>query len=337
MTGSDARVPRRQVLVALATGIGAIAAGCRDTRQPPRPVPSSVTPPPPITSRPSATSSTTASAASRYQPAAGEVLTEAKRVAGRAAERLATYQDATAHRPVIAGLLPGGQDPAGLLRAAGPLLLAGGSSTGAVVYAQLGGLTPDAAAVLVVLRQRFRRADGQETVTTRTLDLRLRRARGRWLLEGLASTGGRPAARPSRLSSVARAVLDDPRIQLPDSARWDIHRGAIHPRLLATMRAMAERFPYAVTVLASGHPPNVFGTSRPSNHSAGRAVDVYRVDGTLVIHQAGRAGAAFQLASWLDRRGVSELGSPWVFAGDQGRSFTNTVHRDHLHIGFDRA
>jgi hypothetical protein len=336
MTGSNARLARRQVLLALVTGIGALAAGCRNTSATPRPVPSSVTPQASATSRPPDTSSPTAAFGSRYQPAPGEVLTEAKRVAGRAAERLATYQDATAHRPVIAGLLGGGQDPAGLVRTAAPLLLAGGSSTGEVVYAQLGGLTPDAAAVLVVLRQRFRRADGQETVTTRTLDLRLRRAGGRWLLDRLASAGGQPAARPSQLSSVARAVLDDPRIQLPDSARWDIHRGTIHPRLLAAMRAMAERVPYAVTVLASGHPRNVFGTSRRSNHSAGRAVDVYRVDGKLVVH-AGRDGSAFQLARWLDRRGVSELGSPWVFAGDQGRSFTNTVHRDHLHIGFDRT
>jgi hypothetical protein len=330
-------MPRRQILVALATGIGAMAAGCRNTKETPPPVPSSVTPQAPGTSRPSGASSTTAGFVSRYQPAAGEVLAEAKTVAGRAAERLATYQDATAHQPVIAGLLPGDQAPAGLLRAAAPLLLPGGSSTGEVVYAQLGGLTPGAAAVLVVLRQRFRQADDQETVTTRTLDLRLRRARGRWLLDRLASAGGQAAARPPRLSSVARAVLDDPRIQLPDSARWDIHRDAIHPRLLATMRAMAERFPYAVTVLASGHPRNVFGTGRRSNHSAGRAVDVHRIDGKLVVNQAGRDAPAFRLAQWLDRRDVSELGSPWVFAGDQGRSFTNTVHRDHLHIGFDRT
>jgi hypothetical protein len=173
-------------------------------------------------------------------------------------------------------------------------------------------------------------------VTTRTLDLRLRRAGGRWVLDQLASIGGDPVPRPARLPAAARLVLDDRRIQLPDSARWDIHRGAVSERLLRTMRAMAERQPYAVTVLVSGHPANVFGTSRRSNHTAGRAVDIYAIGGRLVVHQHQGDTSASRLARWLDGRPISELGSPWPLPGGDARSFTNTVHRDHLHVGFDR-
>jgi hypothetical protein len=31
---------------------------------------------------------------------------------------------------------------------------------------------------------------------------------------------------------------------------------------------------------------------------------------------------------------VPELGGPWAFDGFGGRSFTNEVHLDHLHVAF---
>jgi len=318
------------MLAVLAVSAAALAGACRPEPRPARPAatPSTTAPPP---SRPPAPKPPSA-----YQPARGEVLAEAKRVAGRAVQRLATYQPGTAHRSVAARLLAPGRDPAALLEAAAPMLVPAAASVGEVVYAQLGGLTPSAAAVMVIVRQALRQPGGETTVTARTLDVRLRRAGGRWVLDRLVSAGGRPVARPAELPAVARAVLDDPRIQLPDSARWDIHRGAVDPRLLQAMRAMADRHPYAVSVLISGHPRNVFGTSRRSNHNAGRAVDVYAVAGRLVVHQRRRGSAAYRLARWLDRDGISELGSPWAFDDGGARSFTNTVHADHIHLGFDR-
>jgi hypothetical protein len=316
------------MLAVLAVSAATVAGACRPEPRPERPAvtPSSTAPPP---SRPPPPEPPAA-----YQPARGEVLAEAKRVAGRAVQQLATYQPGTVQRSVAARLLAPDGDPAALLEAAAPLLVSEGASVGEVVYAQLGGLTPAAAAVMVILRQAVRQPDGETTVTARTLDVRLRRAGGRWVLDELASAGGRPVARPADLPAVARAVLDDPRIQLPDSARWDIHRGAVDPRLLRAMRAIADRHPYAVSVLISGHPRNVFGTNRRSNHNAGRAVDVYAVAGRLVVHQRRHSSAAYRLARWLDQDGISELGSPWAFGGV--RSFTNTVHADHIHLGFDR-
>jgi len=312
------------------SAVAGVAGACRPGPRPDGPAAATATTSPPAP-RPPAPESPPA-----YEPAGGEVLAAAKRVAGRAVQQLATYEPGTSHRSVAARLLPPGRDPAAVLDAAAPLLVSDAASAGEVVYAQLGGLTPSAAAVMVVLRQALRPAGGGTSVTTRTLDVRLRRAGRRWVLDELVSVGGRPVARPGDLPDVARAVLDDPRIRLPDSARWDVHRGAVDRRLLQAMRAMAERQPYAVSVLVSGHPRNVFGTSRRSNHNAGRAVDVYAVAGRLVVQQQRRGSAAYRLARWLDGDGISELGSPWAFGGGGARSFTNTVHRDHLHIGFDR-
>jgi hypothetical protein len=327
---------RRRLLAALAVSVAGLAGACQAKQgsDGARAVPSAST-----SAVPGSVTSSSAPASGRppaFEPAPSEVLGEAKRVAGRAVQRLATYGPDTPHGAVAAALLGPGRDPETLVNAAAPLFVPGATSVGEVVYGQLGGLTAAAAAVMVVLRQTVSDANGQTTVATRTLDVRLRRAGPRWVLDQLASAGGQPVARPAELSQAARAVLDDRRIQLPDSARWDIHRGLVDQRLLRLMQAMAERHPYAVAVLVSGHPRNVFGTDRRSNHNAGRAVDVYAVAGRPVVGQRHRGSAAYRLAGWLDQAGPTELGSPWRFADGGARSFTNTVHQDHIHVGFDR-
>jgi hypothetical protein len=327
---------RRRLLAAIAVSVAGLAGACQTKQRSDDALPTPSTPtsagPGPVT----ANSAPASGAPPTFEPARGEVLVQAKRVAGQAVQRLTTYSAETSQKAAAAALLGPRRDPDALVKAAAPLFVPGATSVGEVVYAQLGGLTASAAAVMVILRQTVSDANGQTTVTTRTLDVRLRRSGGRWVLDKLASAGGGPAARPADLSQAARAVLDDRRIQLPDSARWDIHRGLVDQRLLRLMEAMAKRHPYAVAVLVSGHPRNVFGTNRRSNHSAGRAVDVYAVAGRPVVSQRGRGSAAYRLAGWLDDAGPTELGSPWRFADGGARSFTNTVHRDHIHIGFDR-
>jgi hypothetical protein len=327
---------RRRLLAAMAVSAAGLAGACQGQQ---RSDGARATPSTPASALPGPMTSSSAPASGAppaFEPAPGEVLAQAKRVAGRAIQRLATYSTDAPHRAVAADLLGSGRDADTLVKAAAPLLVPGARSVGEVVYGQLGGLTASAAVVMVVLRQTVSEANGRTTVTTRTLDVRLRRAANRWVLDQLASAGGQPAARPADLSQAARAVLDDRRIQLPDSARWDIHRGLVDERLLRLMQAMAKRHPYAVAVLVSGHPRNVFGTDRRSNHNAGRAVDVYAVAGRPVVSQRGRGSAAYRLAGWLDDAGPTELGSPWRFADGAARSFTNTVHQDHIHVGFDR-
>ncbi len=282
-----------------------------------------------------------------YQPAPGEALLEAKRLAGRVAVALTSYAagepaGAVVARALAPTLVPGSPPavavPADVTAVAAPLLVPAARSAGRVVYPQLGGESSaqDRCAVLVVTEQRLLR-DAAEEVVTRTIDVRLRLGPGgAWAVEGLASAGGDPVARPPDLPPAAAAVLDDPRIALPDTARWDVHAGRVDERLLAAMRAMAGMFPYGVTCLVNGHPQRVFGTDRTSNHTGGRAVDVWRVGDLPVVAQPGPDSPARRMQQALfDLGEVQELGGPWDLDGGGGRSFTDRiVHHDHLHVAF---
>ena len=109
---------------------------------------------------------------------------------------------------------------------------------------------------------------------------------------------------------------------------------------------MAELTPYSVAVLRSGHPRKVFGASTVSNHTTGRAVDIWAVDGVPVIRQnngityeessvarADRKQPAFRVTSTLLRKEqVGEIGSPWNLDPSGQPSFTDPVHQDHLHV-----
>lgn len=91
----------------------------------------------------------------------------------------------------------------------------------------------------------------------------------------------------------------------------------------------------SVSALASSHPINIFATDRVSGHTIGRAVDIWALDGVPIISQRDHGGPLHTLvADLLDQGVVRQLGAPWVIAGPDGRrSFTDTVHQDHLHLG----
>ncbi len=109
------------------------------------------------------------------------------------------------------------------------------------------------------------------------------------------------------------------------------------PRLDRRVRqllvAIASHYQIRVSCLRTGHSWYVRGTTRVSNHSVWRAVDMNQVDG----HPVSPANqAARELALWIGegRAGVqpSEVGSP---AADGPRPFfTDPGHQDHLHVGF---
>ena len=161
-----------------------------------------------------------------------------------------------------------------------------------------------------------------------------RGAAGEWVLETIASAGGAPVERPADLSEVAAAVVDHELIDLPDTAAWDIYRGLIDRQLMQVMLDIADRTPYKVVVLQTGHSYNVFGTDRVSNHSVGRAVDIYMLERELVVDSHDTASDFYVLSEWIvSRRDIREFGSPWRFPGAVAHNFTNEVHHDHLHIG----
>lgn len=276
--------------------------------------------------------------AAPFEPDPADVYPNAKRLAGRVAQRLTTYPPGSTPQGVAEALVgESGGDVEALAAAAEDLVHPAAASSGAVVYAQLGGVTPRAASVMVVTRQETIDGDGDAASVTRTLDIRLRLEGDSWTFDHVASDGGPPEPRPDDLSPAAAAVVDHPGVDLPDSAKWDTYRGEIDERLLELMLAIADRQRIGVVVLSTGHPWEVFGTQRQSDHTRGGAVDVYAVDGELVVAQRADGTPAHELSRWLFDSGVPGLGSPWAFDGFGGRSFTDVVHQDHLHVAVGRA
>lgn len=271
-------------------------------------------------------------APAKWRPTRGEVYPNAKRLAARVVEALIRYPRGVTPDAIAEGVASRFDiEATRIIDAARQLVQPDAASAGVVVYPQLGGVRPESASVMVVVDQSLDAA-GRQWVERRTVDVRLVLRDGRWQLDKLGSGGGtgiRPEANPS---PSALAVLDNAAIELTDSARWDIHAGDVDERLLALMAAIAERHTIAVTTIATGHPRNVFGTDIMSNHTKGRAVDIFEVDGRLVVEQRNDRSAAYALAKWLFGQGVPELGAPWAFDGAGGRSFTDVVHADHIHV-----
>lgn len=220
---------------------------------------------------------------------------------------------------------------AGVLPPDNPLVGAD-ESTIEVIYPQLGGLTENEASVMVVLRHHTVRR-GKVGSELRTVDVRLRREPTTPVVIGFGSFGGEDVG-GSALSPEAEAVLNNDRIELPDSARWDIRAGGVDDRVLILLSDLAADHRLHITVLASGHPSNVFATDDVSNHTEGRGVDIWGVDGKRVFELRGSP-----LLEDLVRRaviaGATEVGAPIDVDGAGGPSFANTLHQDHLHLAFD--
>lgn len=330
---------------ALIFGGSALLAGCAeaDSRSglpgrrsaPPRVAPPPVTPPPP----------TAPPTPALYQAPAGDALPMFKQAAGRFAQGLATY-DLDGPTPLASPSADYLGGAAELATAAAPLLRSDRWSRAEVEFVQYGGLVPvspqaTSGVAMVVLRQVLLSRDGNREVVRRTLDVRLRLEAGVWRIASLASGGGIVVQRPLELAAPAQRVLDDVRLDLPDSARWDIYAGQISPDLLQVMLRLAEVTPLRVTVLKTGHPARVVdGRTAPpvSAHHRGQAVDIHSLGGVPVA-EASAAVVRSVVAAAVAATEVSQIGAPPGFDLDAGRrrSFTNLVHADHLHIAVRRG
>lgn len=271
---------------------------------------------------------------STYDPPAGEILADAKRLGGAVAQALTTYEADMSLADVLERFAVDPERYIALSEEAAIVHHAGMWSLGTVEYAQLGGHLNNRASIMVVVRQELG-VEELERVETRTMDVRLVRAPGgAWVFDALASAGGVPVDRPATLSALAAAVVDDRRMRLPDSAIWDIYAGHTDEALLRLMADLADRTPYVVTVLHTGHPYNVFETDRISNHSVGHAIDIYLLGETFVVNDRADDSTTRAHVEWLaGRTDIKELGSPWKLPDATARTFTNEVHQDHIHIG----
>lgn len=270
----------------------------------------------------------------QWTPGAGEPEPALKTLAAAVAGLLTTYEVGGGNVAATQARLTSAGHPGALAAAAVPLLEATAASAGDVVYPQLGGLSGERASVMVVVRQRLL-SGGQKRAVSRTLDLRMIRRDGVWTAESLASAGGTEVPAPPGLAGPAAQVLASPAIEMPESARWDILAGRVDGRILALLLRLGGEHKLAVTVFATGHPVEVFGSSRVSNHTKGRAVDIWAVDGVPVARQRDPASPLRAVATTLLSQGVTELGAPWDVDGPGGAGFANVVHQDHLHLGFD--
>jgi hypothetical protein len=269
-----------------------------------------------------------------WQAVAGEVHPEVKLRALRALEAAGTWHTAGGGTVAAAAgrLRALGVNPA-LAASLTPLL---GSEPGAVVRvvdAQYGGILDTSSSVLAVLDQWRRLADGRVRESGTTVDVRLVAASPRWrITEWHPATPGAAAA-SSALSAKARAVLASNRIRLPYAGRADIASGQVHDSVLTALLGLAERHVVDVSVVRSGHPIFVFGTSRRSDHPRGRAVDIWALDGKRVVEPANRAfvEAAMRLAATL---GPYQVGGPVDLDAGGTQYFSDDTHHDHLHLGF---
>jgi hypothetical protein len=229
---------------------------------------------------------------------------------------------AARRRAAAAGFSPGLADELA------PLL---STATAAVVQvrdAQYGGILAGSASVLVVLDQWLAHPDGSVTAGGTTVDVRLVAASPRWrAVAALPAAPGAPVARPS---AAARAVLADTRIRLPYAATSDVRAGTIHDSVLTLVTALAREHVVDVSVLRSGHPLHVFGTTRTSDHPRGRAVDVWALDHRPLVVPANHALAASGMR-FAVAHGAYNVGGPLLLSGPQ--YFSDRTHQDHIHLG----
>jgi hypothetical protein len=231
-----------------------------------------------------------------WQPATGEVQPQAKVAAARAVEALGS----------------------------------GSGRLTRVVYPQYGGLLPDMACVMVVARQEWM-SDGAPRGRDVTVDVRLRRRAGAWRVDAMRPYPRRSSGAPRSGAPRLRARG----LEIPGAAAADVEAGRVTPELRLLLRTLAREHRLSVSVFVSGHPYEVFGTDGPSNHSFGRAVDIWAVDGRPVAGMAADDPALVRILRRARELGSDEVGGPADLDGPGGVHFANALHRDHVHIGFD--
>lgn len=220
-------------------------------------------------------------------------------------------------------------------RAAGPLrpdAPPGAAVATRVVYPQYGGLTATDASVMVVAEQAWV-VDDEVRRRGITVDVRLVRRDGRWEVVEVRP-GDRVDPDRVRLRGAEQRLLASPRVDLPDAAVADLAAGRTDPRVVDVLLRASRRWRLSVSVLRSGHPVNVFATDRVSNHTRGRAVDLWAVDDRPVVELPLDSPFLAEVLATFRGLGPAEVGGPVDPDGPGGVHFADLVHRDHVHVGF---
>ncbi|MDH6132194.1 hypothetical protein P3T37_001579 [Kitasatospora sp. MAA4] len=317
-------------------GGGAKAANPTDptASAPPSPTPSASASPAPA-SPASASPARALPATSPWLPGPGEIQPDVKLRAVQLVEALGSWpeggQGAAAARSRVTPL---GLDPA-LADQAGPLLPAADRAALQVIDAQYGGILTDSASVLVVCDQWTQSGGSAVAAGGTTVDVRLTAATPRWTVTALHPADPGPAA--AALAPDAARILADNRIQLPPAAAADLRSGSVHPSVLTAMLTLAQTYTFRVSVVRSGHPLDVFGTTRPSDHPLGRAFDVWEINGRTVVDPTTPPDLVDGFMRAAAAAGSYNVGGPRQLSGGStpDQFFTDATHHDHVHVGFD--
>jgi hypothetical protein len=209
--------------------------------------------------------------------------------------------------------------------------LGSGRSVVEIIDAQYGGILSASASVLVACRQWTAGSDGRITQGGTTVDVRLVRRGGRWRVTALYPA--RPGAPATRLPALASQVLATKRILLPPASTADIRSGQVHDSVLRALLELSRQYTIGVSVIRSGHPQNVFGTNRPSDHPRGRAFDAWQIDGHAVVDRATPRRLVTGYMEAAAAAGSYNVGGPYQLSG-RARYFSDATHHDHVHAGF---
>ena len=199
-----------------------------------------------------------------------------------------------------------------------------------VIDAQYGGLLTDSASVLVVTRS-WRRVGDRVVPGGHTYDVRLSRAATSWRVTEVRPS--RPGAARQHVSPAARRVLASDRIHLPPAAAADIRSGQVHDSALTALLTVARTHRPTVSVIRSGHPLYVFGTSRLSDHPQGRAFDTWAIDGHTVVDPRTPRSLLEDYMHAVAAAGSYNVGGPYLL-GEAPQYFSDDTHHDHVHAGF---
>lgn len=329
---------RRGVLLGVAGLVCASGCGSGGSGKAPA---SSATQTPASGAAPSATSAAPTAAklpaTTPWVPGPGEVSPQVKARAVAVVEALGAWppggggQAAAQARAAALGV------SAAVADEAGPLVPDADAAALQVIYAQYGGILDTSASVLIPCRQWTQDAQGTVSEGGTTVDVRL--AAGAdpsapWAVTELRPADPGPPA--ASLSAVVSRVLAEPRIDLPPAAAADFRSGQVHDSVAEALLALAGTYEIRVSVVRSGHPIDVFGTTRPSDHPLGRAVDVWSIDGHAVVDPATPRALVEGFMRAAAAAGSYNVGGPYRLSGGgtSNQFFTDQTHHDHVHMGF---
>jgi len=208
-------------------------------------------------------------------------------------------------------------------------LLQKGNSVVEVIDAQCGGILSSTASVLVPCRV-YTLANGKLTTGGTTVDVRLSRSGRTWRVTAMHPA--QPGAPAKTLTNAARQVLANDRIPLPPASAADIRSGRIHDTVLGAMLDLAKTYRIGISVIRSGHPLDVFGTTRPSDHPQGRAFDTWQINDRAVVDPTTPRALITAYMRAAASTGSYNVGGPYQLSGST--YFSDNTHHDHVHAGY---